>query len=158
MEIQITYLADHPQHLRQVALWNNTEWPEYYEGNLDQAILYHTATMTRKEVPCALVALAGNVLAGTVTLLKEDMNIRPNLTPWLGSLYVDSSFRGKGLARKLITACTEEAAAIGIKRLYVWTKELRSLFESEGWKFLEAVDFLGARVDILSLDFNYSSS
>jgi GNAT superfamily N-acetyltransferase len=150
MDFRIEYLIDFPQHLEAVATWNNTEWPEYYGGELSRAIEYHRATMTRGSVPCAFVALENDCLVGTVSLLSKDMDLRDDIySPWLGSLYVDSRYRGCGVARKLIQHCTSEAKAIGVGSLYVWTKELRGLFESCGWESVERIKFHGAFVDVL---------
>lgn len=142
-------LADYPHFLQQIALWNLEEWPSYYDGALDRAIEYHANTLTRGTIPTCLVAVENSVLAGTVSLVMDDMDIRPKLSPWLASLYVAPQFRGRGVARQLIRTCMAEAISIEVSKLYVWTKELRRLFESLSWSQVESVTFLGAQVDVL---------
>lgn len=144
-------LADYPQFLEQIARWNVEEWPSYFDGNLHNAIAFNAAAMTRHAIPTCLVAVEDGMLAGTVSLLPEDMDIRPGYSPWLASLYVERRFRGRGFARALVAAGMQEARAQGIPVLYVWTRRLRRLFEAHGWRHLENVGFLGDRVDILTV-------
>ncbi len=147
--MEILSLADVPEFLPQIARWNNEEWPSYYDGEFDKALEYHRQTMTKNTVPTCFAAVEGSTLAGTVSLLLHDMEIRAGYSPWLGSLYVSEQYRGRGLARQLIQHCMAAAARQKVESLYVWTRELRPLFESLGWDHLESVEFLDEQVDIL---------
>lgn len=150
--MKIHRLIDYPQFLTQVADWNNSEWPSYFDGDLEKALAFYSTTMTREQVPTCLVAVDEGSLVGTVCLVPEDLDSRPEFSPWLSGLYVDPKFRGQGVARKLIEACMVEAHAAGVAKLYVWTKELRTLFESMEWHFLEIIEFQQEPADLLTKD------
>ncbi|MEN9846445.1 MAG: hypothetical protein RIS36_1592 [Pseudomonadota bacterium] len=150
--MRIERLIDYPQFLTQVADWNNSEWPSYFDGDIEKAVAFYSTTMTREHVPICLVAVDQGSLVGTVSLVPEDLDSRPEFSPWLSGLYVDPTFRGQGIAKKLIEACTAEAQAAGVAKLYVWTKELRTLFESVGWNFLEVIEFQQELADLLTKD------
>jgi len=107
--MDIHYLADYPHHTEQIAQWNLDEWPSIYDGSLEKAVAYHAATVTRGGVPTCLVATENNILLGVVCILMDDLENRPDLNPWLGALYVNPEFRGRGIARKLVEACMNEA-------------------------------------------------
>lgn len=152
-EPKLTYtielLADHPQHVEQIARWCNAEWPSYYDnGNLSAALDYHSATCCRTQVPLGLVAVEKERLLGTVSLIEDDMSVRPMYNPWLGCVYVDPSCRGRGVAGKLIDAATDWAQKLNLPHLYAWTKVLNSCFINRGWVAIEAVEFLGEQVTV----------
>jgi GNAT superfamily N-acetyltransferase len=149
--MDIHYLADYPHHTEQIAQWNLDEWPSIYDGSLEKAVAYHAATATRGGVPTCLVATENNILLGVVCILMDDLENRPDLNPWLGALYVNPEFRGRGIARKLVEACMNEARKAQLDILYAWTKHLTPLFKSLGWNHIETVDALGSPVDVLAL-------
>ena len=49
-----------------------------------------------------LIAIEGNKCIGMVTLFENDIKTRPDLTPWLGALYVEVSSRNKKVAQELL--------------------------------------------------------
>ncbi len=148
--MQIDLLARHPQHLPQVAQWCAQSWPDYYSnGDIEVAKRFHSRTLRTDRVPLGLIALDGERLIGTVTLLEEDMDIRPIYTPWLGCLYVDPEYRGQSVAQALINAAVNNAADIGVPCLFVWSEMLGPAFARRGWQVLERVQFRGKEVAIL---------
>ena len=148
--MKIDLLAHHPQHLQQVAAWCAAEWPQYYGGgDLKVAEQLHGRTLRTDRVPIGLVALDGTRPIGCVTLLEDDMDIRPIYTPWLASLYVDPQYRGQGVGRELIDAAIGVAASIGVPCLFVWSELLGPSLMKRGWQVLERVTFHGKQVSIL---------
>ena len=60
-------------------------------------------------VPMTLVALIENELAGSCRICKDDFDgVRPNLTPWLATLFVLPSHRGKGVGSALANKAANE--------------------------------------------------
>jgi len=149
-EIKLDFLRNHPYHLPVIARWCASEWPEYYnDGCYESACQYHLTTLQYNTIPCGMLALSGDLPIGTISLLEEDMSIRPQYGPWLGCLYVDRQYRGRGVAHSLINFATEHARSIRLKELYAWTHQMGAFMQRLEWQEIERVDFLGAEAVIL---------
>jgi N-acetylglutamate synthase-like GNAT family acetyltransferase len=139
---EIRYLMDFPQYLPIVAFWNYREWHEK-DTNLDDIIMRYQKRMQRGKIPTALVAICDGMPTGTVSLKMIDLPERPDLTPWLASLYVLPDYRGRGIGRDLVRAAQAAAKEAGIKKLYLFTHTAYELYEKEKWIFLEESSWKG---------------
>src|SRR3989338_5315815 len=113
--MQFTYLPQNPQIIRQLAEWFYAEW---LSSNPQSSIEKMEATLTLRAesniVPLTLVCLdEEGSLAGSASLTVCDMRSHPELTPWLGSVFVAPSARGQGLASKLCLKIETEAQKLG---------------------------------------------
>ena len=96
--MKVAYLADCPGFLQTVAEWHVSEWPECYRGgNLNTAIKELRLSLNRDRLPMTLVATVNSELLGSVSLVECDLPIRPDLGPWLTTLYVPPTQRGHGI-------------------------------------------------------------
>lgn len=121
MAIDIAYLKDYPQYLSLIAEWIFNEWGHYNPGaSLDSAKSKLSEHLNKDNLPITFVALENNQPVGTCSLRIND-GIRPDLTPWLGSLYVDPNFRNRGLGEKLIDTVIRKAGSMKYPKLYLLT-------------------------------------
>ena len=88
---------------------------------------------TSAKLPSFYVALEEGKIIGTYALLRNDINSRQDLCPWLACLYVDEGHRGKGIGSQLLQHGLEEAARKGYKTLYL-TSDLEGYYEKYGWR------------------------
>ncbi|MCP6582456.1 GNAT family N-acetyltransferase, partial [Klebsiella pneumoniae] len=51
---------------------------------------------------------------GTAGLMRGDLESRPDLTPWLGGLYVEPAFRSRGHATTLVRQVEDAARAVSV--------------------------------------------
>jgi len=152
VKVKVAFLKEHPHFLPLVARWCAAEWPSYYDqGSYQAAFEYHLTTLQTDSVPCGFVASEGGKLMGTISLLEEDMSIRPQYTPWLGCLYVDPAYRDRhGTVAKELTAFAEQHAfKLNIGDLYAWSHTLANHMKHIGWEEIERVNFLGGEAVIL---------
>ncbi|MHC8318648.1 GNAT family N-acetyltransferase [Pseudomonas sp. LB3P31] len=78
------------------------------------------------------------------------MTTRRSLTPWLAGVYVKAEYRGRGIASKLVNRIVDEAAALGIAELYLYTDQAQSLYASLGWEVVEdTVDDEGLEITVM---------
>lgn len=151
--MQIDFLADHPSFITQIAKWCNLEWPWYYNGgDLNAAVLFHQKTAQKSSIPAALVAVEGSEALGTIAIIEQDMEIRPNLTPWLGCLFVAPQYRGRGVAGHLLREGFHLAERLGVREIFAWTESLSESLKKGGWKLIETTPYQGRSVDILSIE------
>jgi hypothetical protein len=84
MTLSVEYLAAHPARLREVAALHYGEWPWPELGDSIDARENLLSTCCRRgEIPLGMIALDGEELCGFALLLPQDLELRPNLSPWL---------------------------------------------------------------------------
>jgi GNAT superfamily N-acetyltransferase len=101
-------------------------------------------------LPLTLIALRDNKPIGMCSLRVND-GIRPDLSPWLGSLFVDPSARGLGVGKLLINAVIEKAHNMGFSNLYLLTFDdtLPKWYEKLGWKLIVKDELNGYPVSVM---------
>jgi GNAT superfamily N-acetyltransferase len=152
--MHIDYLADHRHLIPQLAVLHFDEWSYLRPGQtLEERTLRLEQACGHSAIPSVFVALDDTgALLGSAELIVCDMDERPELTPWLAGVYVVADRRGRGLATALINRVEQEAAALGVPRLYLYTPSAEGLYERLGWQLFERCDHLGTAVTIMSKD------
>ena len=149
--LSIAYLADYPQYLPTVANWVHTEWGHHnpaltvqdYEATLRK-------NLVRDTIPLTLLALWDGLPAGTASIFIDDMDIHPELTPWLAAVYVPVDHREKGIGSKLVGAIEEKARSLHIARLYLWTPDKEHFYSQLNWTVIERPVHLHQKVVLMT--------
>jgi N-acetylglutamate synthase-like GNAT family acetyltransferase len=76
--------------------WGNKRNYKFY-----QDCMFHSC-QTEDEIPRFYVALQNESIIGTYALIRNDLNSRQDLYPWLACLYVDPEHRGKRMGSRLL--------------------------------------------------------
>jgi N-acetylglutamate synthase-like GNAT family acetyltransferase len=133
--LRIDYLADHPDSIQILAAWHHAEWKELLLGwTLEQAESDLRSHTGRRQVPTTFIALQGDWVIGSVSLLAADLDGWEHLTPWVASVYVQPECRGKGIGRQLVLRAVEEAKELGFTSLFLWTAGQVTFYERLGWQ------------------------
>jgi|MEHZ01.5.fsa_nt_MEHZ011385232.1_7 predicted N-acetyltransferase YhbS len=149
--MNIEYLADHPQHIAELAALHFAEWSYLNPGEtLEQRINRLTKKCQRSAVPCAVIAVEGAILAGSAALVPADMDSRKELTLWLASVYVKAEYRKQGIGSALVRRIEEEAKSIGTNTLYLYTPSEAPLYEGLGWSTMEECIYKDTAVTLMS--------
>lgn len=109
-------------------------------------------TTSGDDLEVALVARAGEELAGICLLVREELEPAHDLTPWLASLFVAPAFRRRGVATALIKAIEDHARAQGVARLHLHTVDAEALYLSCGWTLRETVTSHGYELKLMDKD------
>jgi GNAT superfamily N-acetyltransferase len=80
------------------------------------------------------VLFDGDEPAGTASLTREDLEARPDLTPWLAGVFVRPGFRGRGHAAALVRRVEASAAAASVPVLWLYTATAEPLYARLGWR------------------------
>lgn len=149
-DVTISYLADRPEFVDTLADWLHQEW-----GHLDPDSTLETrrqglrAEMNRDRVPVTLVAHEGDRLVGSATLRENDLPTRPELGPWLGSVFVAPDAREQGIGSRLVRAVEEKAGELGVETLYLFTFDREGFYADRGWKPVERTRFAGEEIVVM---------
>src|ERR1044071_8360497 len=136
--IQFVYLQNHPEFLSIIAAWHHDEWAYIRPGDTLEARQQRLAEECGySEIPTTIVATVAVQSEGSLSVLAEDMDTHPELTPWLASLYVAPEKRRQGIGAALVKRLTEEARNLGVSRLYLYTPSEEKFYARLGWRTLE---------------------
>jgi GNAT superfamily N-acetyltransferase len=129
--VRIESIAAHPELVETVARWQFTEWGHLEPGDsLAARIASLRAQVANPErIPATLIALDGDEPLGSASI-EDDMDAP---TPRLVRVYVKAEARGRGVGTALVRRVMTEAEALGVPRLYLFTKDARGLYEKLGW-------------------------
>jgi GNAT superfamily N-acetyltransferase len=151
-EIKIGYLEDYPELIPACASWAYGQWGCQAGGSLERALTRFTEGANKVRIPLTLVALDKQKPAGMVSLWHSSFDKRPDLSPWLASLFVHPFYRGNHIASLLIEKLAAEARRLGYFRLYLVTEEAKGLYSKHGWQTMEWVITVHGNAALMSKD------
>lgn len=144
--LKIDYLCHYPQFIPVLADFSYRQWrPVYEEQGLssEAALNSYAQRINTESLPLALVATLDGALLGSGSLKIHDLELRSNLGPWLGGMYVVQDWRGRGIGSMLIERLLIEAARLKLNSLYLWTSSAQSLYARHGWRMHEHLNYCG---------------
>jgi GNAT superfamily N-acetyltransferase len=98
------------------------------------------------------VAIVDDAPVGMASIVEHDMQTRMELTPWLAAVYVVPAFRNQGIGSLLVREAMQEAAELGVSRLFLFTPDRMNFYHRLGWREQEVVSYRGEQVTIMSYD------
>jgi GNAT superfamily N-acetyltransferase len=136
--VTVEYLADHREFIPAVARWHHMEWGHLRPSEtVEDRIGRVESSCGHCEIPTTLVALAGDQLLGSASLVEHDIDTRPELSPWLSGVFVAPEHRRRGVGAALVERVVREALALGVARLYLYTPGSGTLYLRLGWSVVE---------------------
>ncbi|SES30366.1 GNAT family N-acetyltransferase [Psychrobacillus sp. OK032] len=83
-------------------------------------------------IPSFYIGIENKKIIGTYALLRNDINSRQDLFPWLACLYVDPDYRGNSIGEQLLEHGLKMTAQLGHEKLYL-SSDLEGYYEKYGW-------------------------
>ncbi len=146
----VVSILDRPDLLPITARWR---WEAFFQarGRSFESVLAEAeaAVAARNPLPQTLVLLADDEPVGTASLAAQDLEERPDLTPWLAGVVVAPEWRGRGLAGRLIAAIETMALAQGFGTLWLYTSAAERVYARAGWRTVEMVQNRGRLVALM---------
>ncbi len=151
--MKIEYLADRSDYLETLARWHDEEWHHLNPGDtIEKRQARMRGHLAKRQIPTTFVAFEGDTLLGSACLLADDMHQYRDLTPWLASVFVAAEHRGGGVGSALVGRVVEEAQALGVETLYLYTPDRERFYARMGWSVLERTEYMGVKVVIMSIE------
>jgi len=95
------------------------------------------------------ITISAGRLIGSAALVQSDMDIKPDLSPWIAAVYVKEDFRRQGIATQLIGRCEREALLSNVNVLYLYTEFASEFYETLDWCHMERCVYKGVTVDVM---------
>jgi N-acetylglutamate synthase-like GNAT family acetyltransferase len=147
----IEYLADYPDALPILAEWQHREWGHLRAGDaLEKRRARLEGYSNRDRIPLTVVALEGNEVLGSASLVLHDMETRMELTPWLASVFVGEPYRRRGIGAELVRRIMAEAGKLEVPLLYLYTVHSEKFYAGLGWTLLERTNYREQKVVIMT--------
>jgi GNAT superfamily N-acetyltransferase len=143
--LTMTNVADRPDLVPTVANWL---WHAFWRHDgytLEQTEVEIAASIARSGPPQTFVLLVDREPVGTASLAAQDLDERPDLTPWLANVYVIPAARGQRHATHLIAAVEDACRAASIGTLWLYTDNAMNVYTRSGWVAAEIVARPGKR-------------
>lgn len=152
MNFHIHNLTDHPQFIPTLSSWHQAQWgylnPHRSEDDRAQEFQEH---LRGQSIPVTFIALDGETLLGSASLLEHDLPSRIDLTPWLASVFVAPLHRQQGIGNALVARVEEEAQRLEINTLYLFTPDREEFYARRGWQTFERAMCSGEAITLMSL-------
>ena len=144
MSVFIEYLADRPEAIPTLAQWHYVQWSYLTPGDsVERRIAALQAHLEKGQIPTTFVALVDRTVVGSASLIAHDMDTRMHLSPWLASVYVEPLHRNRGIGSALVRRVEEEATALGVLALHLFTPDKVAFYTRLGWAVLEQCIYRG---------------
>ena len=152
--MQVVYLADCPQYITVLAKWCHEQWG-YLNPNrtLAEVEINFSELLNLDRIPFALVVIDGGKAIAMASLDLQDMDVYPDLTPWLASVYVVPAHRKKGIGSKIVKAVLEKAKQHHVKKVYFFTMDQEHWYAKMGFQVLQKTNYHNEDVTVMVLDF-----
>ena len=149
----VTTLASRPDLLPTVAEWIWRQWWHDRGCTLEQTAAAFESNATVGP-PQTFVLLDDGVPIGTASLVRQDLEERPDLTPWLAAVLVIPEARGQGAVSHLLATFDAACRAAGIGTAWLYTSFAERIYTRHGWTLVEMVNRPGKRtVSLMRRDF-----
>jgi N-acetylglutamate synthase-like GNAT family acetyltransferase len=154
--IRVVPLGERPDVVPKVATWLYEQWGYFHDhDSVDRRIQELNERLQINELPVAFVALSSNAPdaapIGTASLTPDDLETRPDLTPWLASVYVQAEHRRAGVGAALVGTVVAHARRLGIETLYLFTEDRTDFYEQLGWSLVGTEIYRGHPVTVMKI-------
>lgn len=153
--IKIELLKNHPNTIPAVAhIWHEVLGKIWVpDVPVERVITRFADHLNDQALPITFIALDGDLPVGMGSLREND-GIRPNLTPWLGSLVVDPKYQKQGIGKMLIDVTVLKAKELGFEKLYLFTVDPTTpeYYKRLGWKQIGMDEFKYHPVTVMEVE------
>lgn len=94
------------------------------------------------------VAVENDRIIGCCSFLKEDYYPENKYSPWISSIFVTESARGKRVSHKMIEAAVAYARAKGFSKVYI-PSDMTGFYEKCGFKQIDTLKNYAGDIDAI---------
>ena len=123
-----------------ITVWMLDWWGKDQDYSYEKLRYFLEHTMQKDKLPQTYGLFLDGKIIGMCQFSLEDLDVRPDIYPWLANLYIDEKYRGKGYGRILIENATKKAYEIvKYDEIFLFTEHV-GLYEKFGWEYIEDIE------------------
>ncbi|QSA95787.1 GNAT family N-acetyltransferase [Methylococcus sp. EFPC2] len=150
--MNIVDLRYEQDYIPTLAEWHHREWAHLNPGgSVEKRVEKMQAYLSDELMPSMYVCKEGDTLLGSAGLLRNDMDTKMELTPWLASVYVAEEHRNRGIGTALVQHVVNVARAAGYPNLYLLTPNKESFYQARGWFTISKEPYREEPVTVMQL-------
>ena len=130
-EYRFITLLEQPELKEEAASWLHSKWGVPKEAYLECMNAYLNNEIKYGWYFC----LCDEKIVAGMGVIENDFHDRKDLAPNVCAVYTEDSYRGKGIAGKLLNMVVEDMRKKGISPIYLITNHV-GFYERYGWEFL----------------------
>ncbi|MCH5279048.1 MAG: GNAT family N-acetyltransferase [Christensenellaceae bacterium] len=128
-----------PNSYNSMVDWMYHWWGADEGYSLDEVKCYMAHSLNDVRFPQTYGLFLDNEIIGMYQFTYSDLDIRPDIYPWLANVFIREDYRGNGYMKLLIDSAKENAVKSGLTELYLFTEHI-GLYEKYGFVFAEEID------------------
>ncbi|MBV7334960.1 GNAT family N-acetyltransferase [Chloroflexi bacterium TSY] len=149
--MKIAYLADYPEYIPTLAQWHQGMWGHLDPKKSVETRIRFLSSHGRRQIPTTFVAIENDQPLGSTSLVVSDLSTRPELTPWLASVFTAPEHRNRGIGSVLVQRVMDEARSLSVETLYLITPDKQNFYARLGWTRIEEVEYRGEVDTLMSI-------
>ena len=150
--MQITKLTEKNEVFDIILRWYYDWWAKDEGWSFEKLSYFLEHSINEDRLPVTYYAHENDEIKGVYQISMFDLDVRPDIYPWLINIYVDEKFRGEGICRKLVFHAEQTACEMGYKELFLYTHH-KGLYEKFGYEFFDKTEtFRGDTETILKIN------
>ncbi|MBW2622178.1 MAG: GNAT family N-acetyltransferase [Deltaproteobacteria bacterium] len=146
--IRVGYLPDNKTTISTLAAWHNGMWPH---GSIEYRKMHLRSQVGSRDIPTTFVAMSGKTLLGSASLVRQDLKVRPQLSPWMATVFVAPKYRKYGVGSALVKQVVQEAGRLNKEALYLFTPDKEKFYLALGWSVIERIFYRGEQQSIMKI-------
>lgn len=133
MSLEIRPVSAAARDLPIFASWLWLQWGQKRRRSPARTLARIQGMATDSGLPFGFCAYWDGLPAGFACCTDQDLDSRPDLSPWLASVFVRPDARGHGIASAVVQAAADEAKVRGLSDLFLFTPDQQRLYARLGW-------------------------
>lgn len=126
--------------LNTITTWMYNWWGKDDGYSFDGIKCFIEHSMQNDRLPQTYGLFLDNKIIGMYQFRYDDLDIRPDIYPWLANVYIDKKYRKLGYSKILLESAIENTKNIvGFNEIFLFTKHI-GLYEKFGFEFVELID------------------
>lgn len=152
--LKIDLLKNHPESIaRLTEIWHEVLgkiWMPYF--SIEYVFQRFHEHLNDNSLPLTFVGFDSPKPIGMCSLRTNEC-IRPELTPWLGSLVVDPNYQHQGIGQMLIDTIKAKAKKMGYMKLYLcaFDPTIPNYYHRLGWVIIGMDEFRGQPLTVMEI-------
>lgn len=128
------------KQLDRMTTWMYEWWGKDDGLSVEEVQCFLTHSIEKDRLPQTYGLFLNGKIIGMYQFSYNDLEVRPDIYPWLANVYIDKKYRNKGYARYMLNSVKDNARKkLSFNELFLYTKHI-DFYEKFGWKFVSDFD------------------